>query len=215
MGIRRRWIVLALVVCLGVGLGWWHGHYVLLGGQSVPRDARTLTLSRYREADAAKLGALTGLEDLDARGTGLTLAQYRQLSGMLPECRIQWDVPFQGDFLPQSTRELTLTSLTMEEVEALTCLTSLSRVDARQCRDYEALAALSRAMPQCQVIYQVPVGENVGDSLEETLHIQSSSLSSLWEALPLLPGVKKVVISGFCRRMGKFCPWKRTSRRCC
>lgn len=197
MGIRRRWIVLALAVCLGVGLGWWwHGHYVLIGGQSVPRDARALTLSRYREADAAKLGALTGLEDLDVRGTGLTLAQYRQLSGMLPGCRIQWDVPFQGDHLPQSTRELTLTSLTMEDVEALTCLEELTRVDARDCRDYEALAALSRAMPQCQVIYQVPVGENVGDSLADTLILEDGDPALLEEALPLLPGAKKVVFTG-------------------
>lgn len=196
MRIRRRWVILALVVCLGVGLGWWRGHYVLIGGRSVPRDARALTLSHYREADAAKLGALTGLEDLDVRGTGLTLPQYRQLSGMLPGCRIQWDVPFQGDLLPQSTRELTLTSLSMEEVETLTCLENLTQVDARECGDYEALAALSRAMPQCQVAYRVPIGGNAGDSLEETLHIQSSDLSSLREALPLLPGVKKVVISG-------------------
>lgn len=200
MGIARRrwvWVLAALAVCGGLLLGgsWYHRHYVFLEGKSYARSTRQLTLSRFREGDISAMGALSQLETLDLRGTEVTFDQYRQLSGQLPGCRILWDVPFQGRYLPPDTATLVITSLTMEEARALACLEGLRRVDAWNCGDYEALAALSRALPQCQVGYRVPLGSRKVSALAGSLTVSPGEISRLEDTLPLLPRVEKLVFS--------------------
>lgn len=194
---RRAWALAALAVCGGLllGLGWYHRHYVFLEGKSYARTTRQLTLSQLQEGDIATLGALSQLEMLDLRGTELTLAQYRELSRQLPGCEILWDVPFQGKYLPQNTTTLEITSLTAEEVEAVTHLGRLRRVDAWDCGDFEALATLSRALPDCQVGYRVPLGSRRVSALEKSLAVGTEEMALLEETLPLLPRVEKLVFT--------------------
>lgn len=199
VSVKRRWVwaLVALAVCGGLllGLGWYHRNYVFLEGKSYARNTQQLTLSRFREEDIATLGALSQLETLDLRDTEMTLAQYRTLSRQLPGCEILWDVPFQGKYLPLDTGTLEITSLTMEEAEALTYLAGLYRVDAWDCGDYEALAALSSALPQCQVGYRVPLGSRRVSALEKSLSVGTEEMALLEETLPLLPRVTRLVFT--------------------
>ena len=84
-------------------------------------------------ADKAYDKALTML---DLRGTGTSLEEYESLRQQLPECEIRYDLPFQGGYYPDDTKELTITSLTAEEVILLDYLPQLTKVDARECQDY-------------------------------------------------------------------------------
>ena len=83
-----------------------------------------------------------GLHHRDLRGTGLTAEQYDAILEAQPNCRIQWDVPFQGQALAADTNTLTITHLTQEDVELLDHLPDLAQIDAQACKDYALLQQL-------------------------------------------------------------------------
>ncbi|MBQ6718968.1 MAG: hypothetical protein IJN20_01280 [Oscillospiraceae bacterium] len=92
---------------------------------------------------------------VDLRGTGATLEYYETLRSQLPDCEIRYDLPFQGGFYPDDTKELTITSLTDAEIELLDYLPLLETVDARDCTDYNQLIALQKRHPEWNVLYTV------------------------------------------------------------
>lgn len=197
---KRRWMagLVTATICVGLALGcgiWYHRHYVRLDGKCYSRLSQQLDLSGVQGLDYSTIGQLDKLEELDLRGTGITLAEYQQLQGQLPNCQILWEVPFQGRFLSLDTTQLELTQLAQEEVEALSYLEGLTQVDAWSCRDYAALAALNRALPHCQVGYRVTLGDVEADSLADTLILESGELSQVQQALAVLPNVRKVVFA--------------------
>ena len=92
---------------------------------------------------------------IDLRGTGASLEYYESLRTQLPDCEIRYDLPFQGAFYPDDTKELTIATLSDADVELLDYLPMLKTVDARGCTDYEQLLALQTRRPECSVLYTV------------------------------------------------------------
>ena len=82
-------------------------------------------------------------QSISLRGTGASVEHYEALRAALPECEVLWDLPFQGGYLSLDTTELTLTSLTEEEIPLLDYLPDLKLVKAEGCTDYAALMALT------------------------------------------------------------------------
>ena len=133
---------------------------------------------------------------VDLRGTGTSLEYYESLRSQLPDCEIRYDLPFQGSFYPDDTRELILTSLTDGEVELLDYLPLLETVDARVCKDYDQLLALQARRPDCQVLYNVELlGETYPqDAKEMTFDSQQPQYAELNRALSLLPEMETIHI---------------------
>lgn len=153
---------------------------------------------------------------LDLRGTGASLEYYESLRSQLPDCEIRYDLPFQGGFYPDDTKELTLSALTDAEVELLDYLPLLETVDARGCTDYAQLMALQQRRPECKVLYTVsffgvdydqdagamvfgtPKAEETGETLpEETEPAEEKAepqpqLEELLQVLPWLPHMKTI-----------------------
>lgn len=134
------------------------------------------------------------LTELDLRGSGLSLEHYEAVRQQLPDCEIRYDLPFQGDFYADDTRELTVNSLTDAEVELLDYLPELTRVNAEGCTDYDQLAALQQRRPDCQVLYRVDfLGEEYSqDAREMTFTDRQPQLSELLEVLSWLPEMQRV-----------------------
>ena len=97
-------------------------------------------------------------KQLDLRGQQISAAHYETLREKLPGCEITWDVPFQGQYLSEDTRELTVTSLTDEDVEMMGYFPKLRVVRAEDCTDYEQLMKLKDRNPEMQISYQVELG---------------------------------------------------------
>lgn len=131
---------------------------------------------------------------LDLRGTGATLEYYESLRQQLPNCKIRYDLPFQGGFYADDTKELTITSLTDEEVELLDYLPQLSRVNAQGCTDYEQLLALQQHRPDCKVLYTVTLGEETYDqsAAEMTFGEVQPEYDELHQVLAWLPEMKTI-----------------------
>jgi len=131
---------------------------------------------------------------LDLRGTGVSLEHYETVKAQLPNCEIRYDLPFQGAFYPDDTRELALTSLTEEDMALLDYLPQLETVDARGCRDYDRLLQLQQRRPDCHVRYTVTVLEQEYEDTATTLSFSGSEIRAeeLQKALALLPKMESI-----------------------
>ena len=131
-------IILVLVLALGiagfVGYNWYRNNHVFVEG-----DAYDITL-----------------QSLDLTGEDITVAYYDELQAQLPDCNIRWMVPFQGSKYPDDTESMTVSKLTLEDVEFIaTYFTQLKTLDASQCDAYDVLAVAEATMTHCEVVYDV------------------------------------------------------------
>ena len=113
--------------------------YLVLDGTEYLRSSTKLDLSGQTITELEKLTELTALKKLDLRNTGITTEQYDMLHAALPQCEILWSVPFQGGYCDNTVQELTLQTLSEEDLAVLPYLTALTAVNADQCRDYDAI----------------------------------------------------------------------------
>lgn len=132
---------------------------------------------------------------LDLRDRELTAEEYEQLCAALPECEIFWKVPFQGGYLEPDTRELTLTSLTAEELGNLAYLEELETLSLEDFPGGAVLEALRELLPDCEIHYCVPMGDRKIPMDTEALTLTWAELSESGSLLAYLPELKEVTLS--------------------
>ena len=197
---KRVLIVLVVVFALllaAAGYLFFDTNYIYAGGIH-PRNATELDLSGKQLSAPEKLAQLTQLTRLDLRDTGITEAQYQHLAQKLPNCKITWSVPFQGQHYPSDTTLLEITQLTQADLALLAYFPQLTQVDAAGCADLAAIQALQAAYPHLAVTYWVPLGGTMLPPDTEAVTLGNSSLEELAEALACLPYVTQVDATG-CR----------------
>lgn len=161
-------LVLALAVAGFFGYRYWYNETHIFIGEAV-----------YEE-DVAYI---------DLRGTGASMEHYLQLKAAMPNCQIDWDVPFQGKPTDCNSEELTLTSLTEEDLEMLSWFPKLKKIDATACEDLSVLELLRMAYPQLEVTYFVGLGSIVypPDTTELVLEEGTYDYAEMLENLVHLP----------------------------
>ncbi len=148
-------VVLVLVLALGIagflGYNWYRDNHVFVEG-----DVYEITL-----------------QNLDLTDKDISVAYYDELQAKLPDCGIRWLVPFHGGKYANDTDSLTVSDLTLEDVEFLTkYFPNLKKLDASQCHDYDALAVAEATLADCELTYYV----NLGHPSQEP-HYQSEYVS--------------------------------------
>ena len=134
-------VVIALVLVLGIGgfLGynWYRDNHVFVEGDAYPIDTTSLDL---REED-------------------ISFAYYDSLHAQLPKCDILWNVPFQGGKQSCDVQQLTVTTLTEEDIAVMAAyFRNLKSVEASGCHNYAELETLTEQLPQVEVTYAVSLG---------------------------------------------------------
>ena len=196
---KRMGAVLAMAaVVLGV-LGAMGGYffcrnYRVLAGKPYLKTAEVLNLSGVQGVEFDRLRDFPQLKMLDARGTGMDVASYRMLREANPDCKITWDIPFQGRFLPEDTQEVTIATLTAEDAQALALVPGLLQVDGLECRDYDALELLAGLRPDCQVNYRVDLGGLRWGPGVQSIELQEADAQELATNLPHLPQVETILL---------------------
>lgn len=180
----------ALVLILIIGGILFHQNYLILDGQIYDRDVAVLDLSGKPLGQLDELESLSALKELDLRDTGLTVGQYEQLRKALPDCRIQWLLPFQTDYLPLDTQSITVETLTIDDIALLSYLPQLQSVDATGCRDYDAILALKEKYPQVQVSYVLQLEHT--QLKEDTVSFKSADIDDIRYVLRYLPQLEEV-----------------------
>lgn len=196
-GKKILFMVLLILVLLGSvasGLYWNLQNYVLVDLQFYPRNE----------------------QQLDLRGQNISVRNYEKLSRKLPECEILWDVPFQGNALPHDTRQITVSRLTREDIQALACFKDLETVNARGCTDYENLLDLRQDRPDVQVEYSLTLGTQTYTGTAAQVALDTLTEADV-EKLSYLPELQSVHCGGgeetairklqeYCRERGvEFC----------
>lgn len=149
---------------------------------------------RYRQSHVFVEGTAYHRETsyLNLQGQSISQAHFDDLQAQLPGCRILWDVPFQGQRLPSSTQEITVTSLTAEDVQMLGYFPELKKLNAQECRDYEVLEMLEQKLPDCEILYGVTINGQPVDRQTQALDLAQADFQELEENLKYLPQLKKL-----------------------
>ena len=166
-------LILALVVAGAVGFLWYRNTHVFVDGKAYSNREDTL----------------------DLREETMSIEHYDQLHALLPDCTILWNVPFQNGVASSNSEELTITTLSKEDIELLAAyFPNLRKVDAAQCGDYAMLEALQQRLPEVEVIYEVTLGGKsfAPDTTELALEEGDYDLETLTRNLPHLPQVTAV-----------------------
>lgn len=108
---------------------------------------------------------------LDLREREVTCTAYDKLKQKLPGCTILWNVPFQGEKYPSFASELTVDTLSWEDVDLLDYFPQLETLQAQDCQDYEQLMEVARRKPNCQVNYHVQIDGRVYDQSASTVKV--------------------------------------------
>lgn len=194
-------VALVLVLCLLGGFQFLRENFLRVEGRILWRHSKTVLLEGHNLDQLDFLRFFSHLERIDARGSGLTTAQYDRLRREYPNTVIDWDVPFQGSFFPADTEFLKVQTLSQEDVQQLDYLTKLISVDGWDCEDYAQLAALQQRRPGCKVFYDVPICGSNWDCDTPELQLHSVDLQELSQRLAYLPNVRSIHLSGKLPRM--------------
>ena len=90
-------LILALGIAGGLGFVWYRDNHVFVDGDAYDITTRSLDLTA---------------EDI-------SLEYYEELQSKLPDCSIRWTVPFHNGKYANDTQSLTVSELTLEDVEFL------------------------------------------------------------------------------------------------
>lgn len=126
-------ILLVILLIAAAALGWMLMTYHVVGFRLYPKNAASL----------------------DLRGQEIRVENYEKLAQKMPDCEIRWDIPFQDGTLADDAAEITVTSLTEEDILVLDHLHTLETVHAQECTDYAQLQALRERRPEVQVDYSI------------------------------------------------------------
>ena len=188
--------LLAVLLILTMGIYFLGRNYVFLNGKPVRRDSEQLSFFGEELPDLNALSQLQQLKELDLRNTTLTLGEHEWLQRQLPDCKIRWQILFQGrHYLPEEDR-IRVTTLTEADIILLDFLPELREIDARDCRDYEALGQLMKKRPQCRVLTQAELGGELCTQDTEELVLRDADMKQLLNCLPGLPGIRRIRFTG-------------------
>lgn len=186
-------ILLAFLMAAGC---YFKNNYVVLNGKPCLRTVESLSFSGEKLPNLDTLAELHSLKQLDLRNTPLSLGEHEWLQQQLPECRIFWQIEFNGNRYMPDVEEITLSSLTASDVVTLDFLTELQIVDARKCRDYEALSKLIQRRPGCRILTQAKLGNRVLNQDTEVLTLRDGDVDQLMQTLSAFPKLKKIEFTG-------------------
>ena len=161
-------VILAAVVAAGV---WVTSRYHIVSGKFYPKD----------------------MVVLDLRGEDIKPSHYDKLKEKMPGCVIHWNIPFQDGTLEDSATEITVTTLTEEDVQRLDYAVHLKTVQAEGCTDYEALELLRQRRPEVEVNYSVAFSGGTYSWDVKTLLLDTVAEEDI-HLLGYLPNLKTVAL---------------------
>jgi len=172
--LKKKWLLIGAIGLAAVILGicFWKSH-ILVAGRFYPRSSLTL----------------------DLREVPLEEGDYRRIREALPQCRILWQVPLSSGSVPSDARQITVTSLSREDLERMDLLTDLERVDAPDCREEALLLELRGRREDLTVSYRAAVGNRLIDSTAEALTVSGGELPLLGEKLAHFPKLAAVTVT--------------------
>ena len=132
---------------------------------------------------------------LDLRQAQISTVQYDKIRAKMPDCEIRWNIPFRDGVLADDTEQITIASLSQQDVQTLDYAWNLKRVEAEGCTDYEALGLLRQSRPEVEVHYSVVLSGGSFPWNAESLELESVTQADV-ALMQYLPNLKSVTLTG-------------------
>ena len=139
-------------------------------GKTYPENAREVVVTQLSDEDVKVLGYFADLEIVHAEGC-LDYPQLAKLQSENPETEVRYLVSINGESYYQDAAEVTMNTISDDEIELLQYLPQLTLVQAGDCDDYAQLEKLQSQYPDLQVACSVKLcgEEYTSDTTELTL----------------------------------------------
>ena len=131
-------------------------------------------------------------DTIDLRGSEVAPEEIDAALARRPNTSIRWDVPLGGERFDSFSETIRLSSLGKEELDRLFDFPFLKTVDARGCRDYEALAAAQQLRGDVEFLYAVDSADGPIDGNSTVLSVRKLGRGELEKLLPLLPKLETI-----------------------
>lgn len=132
---------------------------------------------------------------MDLREKEISAQEYEKIQRNVPRCFILWNAPFQGKLYSSDTKELTVTSLTEQDVAQMDYFPLLEVVHAEDCVDYDQLLALQKRRPEVELSYDVKLGGEAYSRTASEITVSGIQQEEI-PYLDCLTQLEKVVVSG-------------------
>lgn len=193
---KEKLILILLAVVLGFLCGrTYMDQFTYVNEVRYKKNVETLDLSGQTIANLEELKAFSGLKTLDLRETGITAGQYDSVKSWFADTEILWDIPFQGEFYPMDTEELTISALTEADIEALSYFPELKRISAEDCPDYVQLHNLRMERQDLSLRYRIPACGEAYSYDTAHLVLPGADVAALAEVLPYFTGLKSLELT--------------------
>lgn len=162
--------LLILLLALLAVFGAAHALFLFPGGQPVLRTSA----------------------EADLRDQALTVSDYQTLAEKLPRCHILWNIPIGGAVYDCTDNRITIDSLQETSIPLFAYFDDLREVDARECRDYDALLELQAALPDCEIRWAVHLGSGALSPESTDLELEGTGVTAgeLLENLQYFPNLE-------------------------
>lgn len=164
-------------------------------GDYLDPGSTTLTINSITKEEMALLAYFPNLKAIDMTGCRDTEA-ILEVQTLYPQCEISWYVPFQDDLILYNVKTLTLISLSEDDLESIRHFTSLKSVDARACKNLDAVMQLRQQYPDLTITWTVPIQNTRYNHDTATLELTDPDAGELKQNLQYLPQLKTVTLIG-------------------
>ena len=192
-------VVLAAAVIAGLaGIGGQalEKNYVFWNGSLLSKQEQSISITGKKMRNPEAFLRFADLRELDARDTGMTVEQFEWFRQELPECRVLWDVPVQGNGYNWDTRELHVGQLTREDMDALQYLPELKLVDVGDWNDPSGILELRQRYPHYEIRGRASVAGDWWDMDAVSMVLNNADPRELMEKLPLFEKLESVLLVG-------------------
>ena len=121
---------------------------------------------------------LRGSLEADLRDLEMTLEEYEELNAQLKDTHLVWNIPIGGEGYDCTSREITISALTEDQIPLFDYFDNLQQISAWECRDYEALLKLQEALPGCTISWGIHLGDTQAPTTETVLKLEGSDVTA-------------------------------------
>ena len=169
--------VAALLLCAALLALWLM--FVFVGGGLVSRSAAEVDLNGAGVNNVARLLRLKNPEKIDLRGCDVSAEDYDAMAEAFPGCEILWDVPLGGvgEVYDSLSESVAVPVYHPEKAELYALMPNLREIDLRDAVLSAAeFEELQKALPDCRIIWSIPMAGQYFDSSAESITLGEFSL---------------------------------------
>lgn len=162
--------VVAAVLIAAAAAGFFL--FTFAGGSIIPLSAAEVEL---RDAGVSRVDSLLRLKSpgrIELRGNDISEEDYFRLAEAFPDCEILWDVPLGGvgEVYDCLSEAVAVPVYHPDKAKLYALMPNLKEIDLRGAvMTAEEFEALQAAVPQCRIIWSVPVAGQHFDSAAESI----------------------------------------------